>query len=190
MCCAVPGPHRWMFWCLPGLDVKKIANYILNGKNMKLIERQAVAGLGKTLRDQGRTIVFTNGCFDILHAGHVTYLQAAADQGDILVLGLNSDASVHRIKGPSRPVISQEHRSQVLSALACVDHVVIFDEPDPGELIRELRPHVLVKGADWAEADIIGADTVKQNGGRVERMVLEPEISTTIIIDRIVERFS
>ena len=162
----------------------------LTVKNLKLIEREAVAGLGKTLRDQGRTIVFTNGCFDILHAGHVSYLQAAAGQGDVLVLGLNSDASVHRIKGPSRPVISQDHRSRVISALACVSHVVIFDEPDPGALIRELRPHVLVKGADWAEADIIGADTVKQGGGRVERMVLEPKISTTIIIERIVERFS
>jgi len=162
----------------------------LNVKNLKLIKRQAVTELGKTLRDQGFTIVFTNGCFDILHAGHVTYLQAAADQGDILVLGLNSDASVGRIKGPSRPVISQDHRSRVISALACVDHVVIFDEPDPGELIRELRPHVLVKGADWAEGNIIGADTVKQDGGRVERIVLEPEISTTIIIERIVARFS
>ncbi|SMC44504.1 D-beta-D-heptose 7-phosphate kinase / D-beta-D-heptose 1-phosphate adenosyltransferase [Desulfocicer vacuolatum DSM 3385] len=157
---------------------------------LKIIERQAVADLGKTLRDRGRTIVFTNGCFDILHAGHVSYLQAAAHQGDVLVLGLNSDASVSRIKGPSRPVISQEHRSRVMAALACVDHVVIFDEPDPGELIRELNPHVLVKGADWAEADIIGADTVTQNGGRVARMVLEPDISTTIIIERIVARFS
>jgi len=159
-------------------------------KRFKLIERKDVTGLGKTLRDQELTIVFTNGCFDILHAGHVTYLQAAADQGDVLVVGLNSDVSVGRIKGPLRPVISQDHRSRVLAALGCVDHVVIFDEPDPGALIRELRPHVLVKGADWAEADIIGADTVKQDGGRVERIALEPEISTTIIIERIVERFS
>ncbi len=155
-------------------------------KNTKLIERQAVAGVGQSLRSQGRTIVFTNGCFDILHAGHVSYLQEAADQGDVLVLGLNSDASVGRIKGPSRPVISQEHRSFVVAALACVDHVVIFDEPDPGDLIRELRPHVLVKGADWAESDIIGGDIVKQDGGSVVRVALEPDISTTIIIDRIV----
>ena len=162
----------------------------MNVKRLKLIERQNVVGLGKTLRDRGCTIVFTNGCFDILHAGHVSYLQAAADQGDVLVLGLNSDASVGCIKGPSRPVISQDHRSRVISALACVDHVVIFDEPDPGKLIRELRPHVLVKGADWAEADIIGADTVTRDGGRVERIALEPEISTTIIIERIVARFS
>ncbi len=149
-----------------------------------------MAALGRSLKARGRAIVFTNGCFDILHVGHVTYLEAAANQGDVLVVGLNSDASVGRIKGPTRPVISQDHRSRVVSALACVDHVVIFEEPDPGELIRELRPHVLVKGADWAEENIIGADTVKQDGGRVVRIALEPEISTTIIIDRIVRRFS
>ena len=159
-------------------------------KNLKQIEREAVAALGRSLHASGRTIVFTNGCFDILHAGHVSYLEAAADQGDLLVVGLNSDISVGRIKGPDRPVICQDHRSRLLSALACVDYVVIFEASDPGELIRELRPHVLVKGADWAEEDIIGADTVKQDGGKVVRVALEPEISTTIIINRIVRRFS
>jgi len=133
----------------------------------------------------GKKIVFTNGCFDILHAGHVKYLTRAAGFGDILVLGLNSDHSVKCIKGEKRPVIGQEHRACVLSALSCVDHVVLFDEPDPKRLIEAVCPDVLVKGADWREDEILGGDFVRQNGGRIERVDLEPGISTTRIIQRI-----
>lgn len=155
----------------------------------KQVSLQAMTAIAETLRASGKTLVFTNGCFDILHAGHVNYLADAAAQGDVLVLGLNSDASVKQIKGEKRPVISQDQRAVVLSALACIDYIVIFDEPDPGNLIKILKPDVLVKGADWAESDIIGADTVLDSGGRVSRIPLEPDISTTIIINRIVKLF-
>lgn len=144
-----------------------------------------MTGLCEQYRKTGQIIVFTNGCFDILHAGHVTYLDKARSFGDRLILGLNSDRSVKQIKGEKRPVIDQRHRAMVLSALACIDHIVLFDEPDPEHLIQIIRPDILVKGADWHEDQIIGADYVKKHGGRVERVVLEPEISTTRIIERI-----
>lgn len=141
--------------------------------------------LSRQYRETRKTIVFTNGCFDILHAGHVKYLAHAASLGDILILGMNSDRSVKLIKGERRPVIGQAHRAFVVAALSCIDHVVLFDEPDPGRLIEAVCPDILVKGADWAEDQIIGADFVKQQGGRIERVRLEPGISTTKIIERI-----
>jgi rfaE bifunctional protein nucleotidyltransferase chain/domain len=134
-------------------------------------------------------VVFTNGCFDLLHAGHVGYLAAARAEGDLLVVGLNSDASVRRIKEAGRPLISEMQRARVLEALSCVDYVTIFDAPDPGRLIAAISPEVLVKGADWPEDRIVGADTVRAAGGRVVRVPLVPEISTTEIIRRIQERF-
>ncbi len=155
----------------------------------KLCTLDQMLRLCQTYKTHEKTIVFTNGCFDILHAGHVSYLGQAAELGDILILGLNSDASVRAIKGDKRPVICQEHRIQVLSALECVDHLVLFDASDPLELITAIAPHVLVKGADWEEDQIVGAEFVKQHQGRVERIVLEPGISTTRIIQRIGELY-
>jgi len=155
----------------------------------KRITVEQASTLMAQYRGRGEAVVFTNGCFDILHAGHVTYLNRARQLGDCLVLGLNSDMSVKQIKGEKRPVIQEEHRALVLSALACVDHIILFDDPDPGDLIRTLAPDVLVKGADWPEDQIIGADFVKARGGRIERVVLEPDISTTKIIERIGERY-
>jgi rfaE bifunctional protein nucleotidyltransferase chain/domain len=155
----------------------------------KIVHQSEIAAIAAGKRAENKQIVFTNGCFDILHAGHVNYLAAAAAQGDLLVLGLNSDQSVRRIKGEKRPVISQGHRAQVVAALACVDYVVIFDEPDPEALIKMVNPHVLAKGADWAEDEIIGGDFVKQNGGRVARIILEPDISTSLIIEKIVNTY-
>lgn len=140
------------------------------------------------LRRQGRRIVFTNGCFDILHAGHCRYLAEARAFGDRLVVGLNSDRSVAGIKGPQRPIVEERQRAEVLAALACVDYVILFDQPDPMQLIQAVKPDVLVKGADWEEAEIIGGQFVRQNGGRVERVALWPNISTSIIIDRIRDR--
>lgn len=151
----------------------------------KIVPIGDIGALASGLRAKGKTIVFTNGCFDILHAGHVSYLEAAAGFGDVLVLGLNSDASVRQIKGDKRPVIGQDHRARVMAALAFVDFVVLFDTPDPETLIRTVEPDVLVKGADWPEDQIVGAGFVKARGGRVERVVLEPDISTTLIIRRI-----
>ena len=138
----------------------------------------------------GKQSVFTNGCFDILHAGHVRYLTAARAEGDILVVGLNSDASVRIIKGRKRPLVSETHRAEVLAGLGCVDYVAIFDAPDPYRLIQTLMPDVLVKGSDWAENDIIGADIVKKNGGRVIRVDLLPDVSTSKIIEKIIKTFN
>ncbi len=155
----------------------------------KIVRQTEIKAIAAAERAEDKTIVFTNGCFDILHAGHVNYLEAAAAQGDILVLGLNSDRSVKEIKGDKRPIINERHRAQVVAALSCVDYVVIFDEPDPETLIKAVNPHVLAKGADWSEDKIIGADFVKANNGRVARITLEPGISTTIIIERILKTF-
>ncbi|GBC61193.1 D-glycero-beta-D-manno-heptose 1-phosphate adeny lyltransferase [Desulfonema ishimotonii] len=151
---------------------------------------QALARTLEEFRRSGKTIVFTNGCFDLLHVGHVRYLTAARSQGDVLVLGLNSDASVRAIKGEKRPVVPQEERAEVVAGLACVDFVTLFDAPDPLALIQTLKPDVLVKGADWAEDRIIGADVVKAGGGRVARIDVVPGASTTGIIERIVGRYA
>ena len=151
----------------------------------KIVPFSEIKTLSRYYRDAKKTIVFTNGCFDIIHAGHIKYLTRAADLGDIFILGLNSDRSVKRIKGEKRPVIGKDHRSIVVAALECIDHVVLFDDPDPGGLIETICPDVLVKGADWLEDQIIGADFVKKNGGRIKRISLEPDISTTKIIERI-----
>jgi len=141
------------------------------------------------LKKQGATIVFTNGCFDIIHAGHVRYLNEARSKGDYLIVGLNSDQSVMQIKGPKRPIVPQEQRAEVLAALSCVSFVTVFDEPDPFKLINRLKPHVLVKGADWEEKNIIGADIVKSEGGRVERIHVVEGISTSQIIQRIIKLY-
>ncbi len=132
-------------------------------------------------------IVFTNGCFDILHRGHVEYLSKAASFGDKLVVGLNSDSSIRRIKGESRPIVCEEDRAVVLSALEMVDYVIIFDEPTPAELIESILPDVLVKGADWAKDEIVGAEIVKANGGEVRRIKLTTGKSTSAIIGKILE---
>jgi D-beta-D-heptose 7-phosphate kinase/D-beta-D-heptose 1-phosphate adenosyltransferase len=155
----------------------------------KILTLDQLMPIISALQRDGSKIVFTNGCFDLLHAGHVRYLSAARNHGDVLVVGLNSDHSVQLIKGPLKPIIIQNQRAEVLAALACVDYVTIFSEPDPYDLIKALRPDVLVKGADWPEAKIIGADVVKEGGGKLVRISLVPEISTTRIIERIRERF-
>ena len=142
-------------------------------------------GLVSRLRNAGQTIVFTNGVFDLLHIGHLRYLRQARQLGDALIVGVNSDRSVRQIKGPDRPVTNQAERAEILEALACVDGVVIFDEPTPFELISTLQPDVLVKGADWAEDAVVGRDVVEARGGRVVRIALEPGASTTEIIERI-----
>ena len=134
------------------------------------------------LRTVGDTIVFTNGCFDILHAGHVEYLTRARAEGDVLVVGLNSDASVKIIKGENRPIIRQDQRAAVLAGLQSVNYVTIFEAPDPYSLIRAIMPDVLVKGADWREGEIIGADIVTQHGGRVVRVPFVSDLSTSKII--------
>lgn len=155
----------------------------------KIIPRSEITALVESLKVQKKKIVFTNGCFDLLHAGHVRYLTEARAQGDCLIVGLNTDRSVNRIKDPHRPLIPEDQRAEVLAALICVSYVVFFEEPDPLPLIEAVRPDVLVKGADWAEDDIIGAGLVRSYGGRIFRVALVGGISTTEIIRRIVERY-
>jgi rfaE bifunctional protein nucleotidyltransferase chain/domain len=155
----------------------------------KIVDAPALAAKLKDLRKAGKRIVFTNGCFDLLHVGHVRYLTAARKEGDLLVVGLNSDTSVKRIKGSQRPIIEQAQRSEILASLQVVDYVTFFDEPDPLVLIQRLKPAVLVKGADWGANDIVGADFMKSRGGRVVRVPLVKDISSSNIIERIVKRF-
>ncbi|HFQ79934.1 MAG TPA: D-glycero-beta-D-manno-heptose 1-phosphate adenylyltransferase, partial [Desulfobacterales bacterium] len=141
----------------------------------------------KDLRAAGRRLVFTNGCFDILHPGHVTYLEEARRQGDCLVVGLNSDASVRAIKGPARPINDENSRARVLAALGCVDYVTIFNEETPLTLIKLLRPQILVKGADWSVDSIVGGKEVIAWGGEVINIPLVAGCSTTSVIERIRE---
>ena len=155
--------------------------HILN----KIIKSEDIFSKIEPFKKKGQKIVFTNGCFDILHAGHVRYLAAAGAEGDILVVGLNSDKSEKSIKGNKRPVISQDQRAEVLAALESVNYITIFNESDPFKLICRIKPDVLVKGADWEEKDIIGADIVKKNGGRIVRVDIVQNISTSDIIQRI-----
>ena len=147
-----------------------------------------VTRLGE-VRKSGRKIVFTNGCFDILHVGHVRYLAEARSRGDMLIVGLNSDGSVRTIKGDKRPIVGQDHRAEVLASVGCVDYVVLFEEPDPLRLIQTLKPDVLVKGEDWAADAIIGADDVKSRGGKIVRVSFIEETSTTGIIQTILQRY-
>ncbi|MDO9308082.1 MAG: D-glycero-beta-D-manno-heptose-7-phosphate kinase [Deltaproteobacteria bacterium] len=139
---------------------------------------------------KGKQVVFTNGCFDLLHAGHVKYLQKARGLGDLLVLGLNSDASVRRLKGAKRPLISEEERAHILAALYCIDYVTIFDEDTPLELIKTLKPQILVKGGDYSLDGVVGRDIVEQYGGRVELVSFVDGKSTSNIIDKVLERYS
>jgi rfaE bifunctional protein nucleotidyltransferase chain/domain len=155
----------------------------LSGKRVDL---ETMVAERERLRDAGRRVVFTNGCFDILHLGHVQYLTFARRQGDVLVIGLNSDASVRRNKGPKRPIVPEEERAALLLALRCVDYVVLFDEETPEKLIGRLVPDVLVKGRDWAHF-VAGREVVEAAGGRVVLADLVPGRSTTGTIERILE---
>jgi rfaE bifunctional protein nucleotidyltransferase chain/domain len=152
----------------------------------KIQSRAELGGILKKAREQGRRIVLTNGCFDLMHIGHTRYLQAAKRLGDLLVVGVNTDISVRALnKGPGRPVVPESQRAEVVAALACVDYVVLFDEPDPERLIAELQPDVLVKGGDWTLDRIVGRNFVESRGGIVKTIPLVPGISTTQLIETI-----
>ena len=152
---------------------------------MAVMTRAEAAAWAARLRAEGRTLVFTNGVFDLLHPGHTRYLADARAQGDALIVAINSDRSVRAIKGPTRPINAERERAEVLSALAVVDAVVIFDEDDPHAIISAIQPDVLVKGADWAADRIIGRDIVEAGGGRVVRIQFAPGFSTTAMIEKI-----
>jgi D-beta-D-heptose 7-phosphate kinase/D-beta-D-heptose 1-phosphate adenosyltransferase len=152
----------------------------------KILTKEQLAPVLQRARTQKKRIVFTNGCFDLMHVGHTRYLQAAKDLGDLLVVGVNGDASVKSLnKAPDRPIVPDTQRAEVVAALNSVDYVIIFDEPDPQSLIASLQPDVLVKGGDWAVERIIGRDIVEARGGVVHTIPLVPGVSTTSLIERI-----
>jgi D-beta-D-heptose 7-phosphate kinase/D-beta-D-heptose 1-phosphate adenosyltransferase len=149
---------------------------------MTLEQAQALVA---TSRQAGKRIVFTNGVFDLLHPGHLRYLQRSRELGDVLIVGVNSDRSVRANKGESRPITPELERVEILEAMRCVDAVVVFDEETPHDIIDALQPDILVKGADWAEDAIVGRDIVEARGGKVVRMQIEKGHSTTAIVERI-----
>lgn len=153
----------------------------------KVLSLKALVAIRRRLRTQRKSVVFTNGTFDILHRGHVEYLAKAKQLGDVLIVGLNSDASIRRIKGPKRPINLNAERAAVLAALAAVDYVCVFGEDTPLRLISKVLPDVLVKGADWSVDTIVGKDVVEQNGGVVKTIRLTPGRSTTNVIQRVLD---
>lgn len=155
----------------------------------KIKTREELKSLVTQLKGEGKHIVFTNGCFDILHLGHIRYLEEAKTYGDHLIVAINSDSSVRAIKGEGRPLVPQDERAEVIAALQCVDSVVIFDELNPLNIIEMFKPHVLVKGGDWTEETIIGADVVKAHGGEVISLPFVKGASTSSIMERIIQRY-
>jgi D-glycero-beta-D-manno-heptose 1-phosphate adenylyltransferase len=167
------------------LSIRGLSRYDAD-MSVKVMTRDQLVPLLCTAQTQGKRIVFTNGCFDLMHVGHTRYLQAAKDLGDLLVVGVNSDASVKILnKAPDRPIVSDAQRAEVVAALGCVDYVILFNEPDPHSLITALQPDVLVKGGDWAVERIVGREIVEARGGLVKTIPLVPDISTTSLIQRI-----
>lgn len=152
----------------------------------KILTREQLVGRLPALRSGGTRVVFTNGCFDLMHVGHIRYLQAAKALGDLLIVGVNTDDSVRSLeKAPDRPIVPEAQRAEVLAALGCIDFVVLFPEPDPKSLIAALQPDVLVKGGDWPVERIVGRDIVEARGGVVRTIPLVPGHSTTALIHRI-----
>jgi rfaE bifunctional protein nucleotidyltransferase chain/domain len=155
-----------------------------------IVTLEEVATIAVGLKQEGRRIVFTNGCFDIIHIGHIRYLRSARQYGDILIVGLNSDESVRKIKGDKRPIVPQTERAEVLSSVRFVDYVVIFNEPDPYSVIAAVRPDVLVKGGDWSVDNIIGRDIVESYGGDVLTIPFIKGASSSGIIENIIKKYS
>ena len=166
----------------------EIVEFMSGRSSHKVLGRAALAAQVREWRDAGKRIVVTNGCFDLLHAGHLSLLHQAAQYGDVLVLAVNSDASVQRIKGPTRPLVPEHERAAMLASLACVDAVTLFDEDTPLELLQAIRPDVLVKGQDYKVEQVVGRDLVESSGGRVVLVPLVPDKSTTALIERIATR--
>lgn len=167
------------------VDAGSIRDALAAHPDGKILVRDDLVARAATWRMAGKRIVFTNGCFDLLHAGHLSLLSQAAKLGDVLVLAINSDASVRRLKGPERPLVPQQDRAAVLAALGFVDAVTIFDEDTPLEVLQSVRPHVLVKGGDYKLSDVVGREFVEASGGRVALVPLTPEKSTTALVERI-----
>jgi D-beta-D-heptose 7-phosphate kinase/D-beta-D-heptose 1-phosphate adenosyltransferase len=155
----------------------------------KIKARKELLRIIKDLRAKGKRIVFTNGCFDLLHIGHIRYLEEARALGDFLVVGVNSDSSVRKLKGPQRPVLPEEERAEILSGLGCVDYITLFDEIDPLQLITSLHPHILVKGGDWTKEQTVGKEVVERSGGEVVIIPFVKGASTSNLIKTILGRY-
>ena len=155
----------------------------------KLKSLDEIVSIRRGFRASGKKLVFTNGCFDILHVGHVRYLNLARACGDALVVGLNSDSSVRQLKGPGRPIVPELERAEVLSALASVDYVFLFEDTTPQRVIDTIVPDILVKGADWSISEIVGRETVEAAGGKVMNLPLVQDLSTSGIIETVIRRF-
>ena len=162
--------------------------YDPNSMFQKILENDQAVQTLRQLKRTGKRIVFTNGCFDLLHPGHTRYLADARRLGDCLVVAVNSDRSVRTLKGPNRPLLPQAERTEILAALEAVDYVTIFDDPTPRELIARILPNVLVKGSDWGETQIVGREEVEQAGGKVISLPVLPGYSTTAIVEAILRQ--
>lgn len=159
-----------------------------NQKSGKIKTVEMLENILKEHRRRNDKVVFTNGCFDILHVGHIEYLKFARKQGDLLVVGLNTDSSIKKLKGPNRPIVSQDERAKMLAALEDVSYVVLFDELTPMSIITSLKPEILVKGEDWKDAGVVGQEFVESYGGKVVLAPLVEGISTTNIVSRIINK--
>jgi D-beta-D-heptose 7-phosphate kinase/D-beta-D-heptose 1-phosphate adenosyltransferase len=155
----------------------------------KIKERKTLLRIIKNLKTKGKRIVFTNGCFDLLHIGHIRYLEEAKALGDVLVVGVNSDSSVRKLKGPQRPILPEEERTEILSGLGCVDYITLFDELDPLKLITSLQPNVLVKGGDWTKEQTVGREVVERSGGEVVILPFVQGASTSNLIETILKKY-
>lgn len=154
---------------------------------MKVVPREQISSLCDSYRGQGKKIVFTNGCFDVIHPGHIYCLYAASREGDLLVVGVNNDESVRHLKGPARPIFSEEERAELLAAFFFVDHVVIFGEDTPLELVLQVRPHVLVKGGDYSPETIVGREEVEAEGGTLVVVPPIPGFSSSGLIRKVAD---
>ena len=151
----------------------------------KILPSKRLSSLIKTLKKENKTIVFTNGCFDLVHPGHIKLLKQARKSGDILILGLNSDSSIKKIKGPLRPILNQNDRVEIFSSMEFIDYIVIFNEATPLNLIKEIKPDVLIKGGDWQKENIVGQEFVRSYGGKVKRIKIKKGYSTSALISKI-----
>ena len=155
----------------------------------KIKTKEDLHRIVEDLKKRGKRIVFTNGCFDLLHLGHIRYLEKAKSLGDILLVGVNSDRSVRNLKGPERPILPEEERAEILSSLGCVDYITVFDELTPLELISSLQPHILVKGGDWTKETTVGKEVVERSGGEVVILPFVEGSSTSNLIEIILKRY-
>jgi len=155
----------------------------------KIKTKEDLHRIVEDLKKKGKRVVFTNGCFDLLHLGHIRYLEKAKSLGDILVVGMNSDRSVRKLKGPERPILPEEERAEILSGLGCVDYINLFDQLTPLELISSLQPHILVKGGDWTKETTVGKEVVERSGGEVVILPFEEGSSTSNLIETILKRY-